>query len=139
MILLAVSIAAASRPAHPSCASRAAPICARARSLEPWIRELAAGCLDAKRDVGELDVVDDFAAQVATKVACEVNGFPKEDGDMLTELVKRFFKRDPEVVCVILTAAGEKSFCTGMDVSDVATGDAKGTGEMDRESAPGSS
>ena len=53
---------------------------ARARQLEPWIRELDAGCLDAKRDVGELDVVDDFAAQVATKAACEVNGFPKEDG-----------------------------------------------------------
>ena len=70
---------------------------ARARSLEPWIRELAAGCLDAKRDVGTLDVVDDFAAQVATKVACEVNGFPKQDGDMLTELVRRFFARDPEV------------------------------------------
>lgn len=70
---------------------------ARARTLEPWIRSLAAECLDAKRDVGELDVVDDFAAQVATKVACEVNGFPKEDGDMLTELVRRFFRRDPEV------------------------------------------
>jgi hypothetical protein len=70
---------------------------ARARKLEPWIRELAAGCLDAKRDAGELDVVDDFAAQVATKVACEVNGFPAEDGDMLTELVRRFFKREPGV------------------------------------------
>ena len=45
-------------------------------------------------------------------------------------------KRDPAVVCVILTAAGEKSFCTGMDVTDVATGDARGTGTMDRDSAP---
>jgi cytochrome P450 len=70
---------------------------ARARELEPWIRELAAECLDAKRDVGTIDVVDDFAAQVATKVACEVNGFPKEDGEHLTELVRRFFARDPEV------------------------------------------
>ena len=70
---------------------------ARARQLEPWIRELAAGCLDAKRDAGELDVVDDFAAQVATKVACEVNGFPKEDGDLLTDLVRRFFARSPGV------------------------------------------
>ncbi len=70
---------------------------ARARTLEPWIRELAAGCLDAAREKGRLDVVDDFAAQVATKVACEVNGFPKEDGDMLTELVRRFFARDPEI------------------------------------------
>jgi len=70
---------------------------ARARELEPFIRDLAAGCLDAKRDAGELDVVDDFAAQVATKVACQVNGFPEEDGDRLTELVRRFFARDPNV------------------------------------------
>ena len=45
-------------------------------------------------------------------------------------------KRDPEVVCVILTAAGEKAFCTGMDIADVATGEARGTGEMDRDTAP---
>ena len=70
---------------------------ARARELEPFIREIATGCLDARRDAGELDVIDDFAAQVATKVACEVNGFPKEDGDLLTDLVRRFFKRDPGV------------------------------------------
>lgn len=69
----------------------------RVRELEPWIRELAVGCLDAKRDAGEIDVIEDFAAQVATKVACEVNGFPKEDGDLLTDLVRRFFGRDPEV------------------------------------------
>ena len=34
-------------------------------------------------------------------------------------------KTDPAVVCVILTGAGEKAFCTGMDVADVATGDAR--------------
>jgi len=45
-------------------------------------------------------------------------------------------KGDGEVVCVIVTAAGEKSFCTGMDIADVAGGDAKGTGTMDRKSAP---
>lgn len=28
---------------------------------------------------------------------------------------------DPEIVCAILTGAGEKAFCTGMDVADVAT------------------
>lgn len=70
---------------------------ARARKLEPWIRDIAAGCLDARREAGSLDIVGDFAAQVATKAACEVNGFPKEDGDLLTELVRRFFERDPEV------------------------------------------
>ncbi len=34
-------------------------------------------------------------------------------------------KKDPEVVCVILTGAGEKAFCTGMDVADVADGKAR--------------
>lgn len=45
-------------------------------------------------------------------------------------------KTDGDVVCVIVTGAGEKAFCTGMDVADVASGDAKSTGNLDRESAP---
>jgi len=34
-------------------------------------------------------------------------------------------KRDPEVVCVIVTGAGDRAFCTGMDVADVAGGKAR--------------
>jgi enoyl-CoA hydratase/carnithine racemase len=34
-------------------------------------------------------------------------------------------KKDPAVVCVIVTGAGEKAFCTGMDVADVADGRAR--------------
>jgi enoyl-CoA hydratase/carnithine racemase len=34
-------------------------------------------------------------------------------------------KRDPAVVCVIVTGAGERAFCTGMDVADVADGSAR--------------
>ena len=34
-------------------------------------------------------------------------------------------KRDPEVVCAIVTGAGDKAFCTGMDVADVAEGTAR--------------
>jgi E-phenylitaconyl-CoA hydratase len=45
-------------------------------------------------------------------------------------------KTDPEVVCAIVTGAGEKAFCTGMDVADVASGEAKGTGTVSREDAP---
>ncbi len=45
-------------------------------------------------------------------------------------------KKDPAVVCVILTAAGEKSFCTGMDVADVADGSARGTASLDRKDSP---
>ena len=46
-------------------------------------------------------------------------------------------KRDPDVVCAILTGAGDKAFCTGMDVADVASGDAaRKTGRVPREEAP---
>jgi E-phenylitaconyl-CoA hydratase len=48
-------------------------------------------------------------------------------------------KRDPEVVCVIVTGAEEKALCTGMDVADVASGEAKRSpeaAEMKREEQP---
>jgi E-phenylitaconyl-CoA hydratase len=45
-------------------------------------------------------------------------------------------KSDPDVVCAIVTGAGEKAFCTGMDVADVASGEAKGSGQVSREDAP---
>jgi E-phenylitaconyl-CoA hydratase len=45
-------------------------------------------------------------------------------------------KSDGDVVCAIVTGAGEKSFCTGMDVADVASGAAKGSGTVSREEAP---
>jgi enoyl-CoA hydratase/carnithine racemase len=45
-------------------------------------------------------------------------------------------KTDPEVVCAIVTGAGEKAFCTGMDISDVASGDARDSGTVSREDAP---
>ena len=35
-------------------------------------------------------------------------------------------KADSEVVCIVVTGAGEKAFCTGMDVADVASGEATG-------------
>lgn len=43
-------------------------------------------------------------------------------------------KANPEVVCVIVTGAGEKAFCTGMDVADVADGSARDeAARMERE------
>ena len=57
---------------------------------------------------------------------------------MATELRAAWdvIKSDPEVVCAIVTGAGEKAFCTGMDVADVASGEAKGSGQVSREDAP---
>jgi enoyl-CoA hydratase/carnithine racemase len=34
-------------------------------------------------------------------------------------------REDPEIVCAIVTGAGEKAFCSGMDVADVASGEAQ--------------
>jgi (E)-benzylidenesuccinyl-CoA hydratase len=45
-------------------------------------------------------------------------------------------KADAEVVSVVVTGAGEKAFCTGMDVADVASGAARGSGAVSREDAP---
>jgi enoyl-CoA hydratase/carnithine racemase len=43
-------------------------------------------------------------------------------------------KRDPAVSCVIVTGAGERAFCTGMDVADVADGSARAeAARMERE------
>jgi len=41
--------------------------------------------------------------------------------------LRRFWadvKADPEVVCIVLTGAGDKALCTGMDIADVASGEA---------------
>jgi len=43
---------------------------------------------------------------------------------------------DGEVVCIILTGAGEKAFCTGMDVADVASGEARSTAAEDVDDPP---
>jgi E-phenylitaconyl-CoA hydratase len=47
--------------------------------------------------------------------------------DMALELRRAWedVKTDGDVVCVIVTGAGEKAFCTGMDVADVADGKAR--------------
>jgi len=45
-------------------------------------------------------------------------------------------KADPEVVCVIVTGAGEKAFCTGFDVASVASGDTAGQERVEYEDSP---
>ena len=44
---------------------------------------------------------------------------------------------DPDVVVVIVTGAGDRAFCTGMDVADVASGEAaRDSGRTSREDSP---
>jgi enoyl-CoA hydratase/carnithine racemase len=45
-------------------------------------------------------------------------------------------KRDPAVICAIVTGAGDKALCTGMDVADVASGAALGEGPVDEADPP---
>ncbi len=63
------------------------------------------------------------------------NAFNRRMADELQQAWSAI-KRDPEVVCVVLTGAGERAFCTGMDVAEVASGDAAETAEADRASSP---
>jgi cytochrome P450 len=65
------------------------------RGLEPAIRSLASACLDRAAPRGGCDVLADFASQISVKVACRVTGVPQEDGDLMNELVWRFFSRKP--------------------------------------------
>ena len=56
---------------------------------------------------------------------------------MATELRRAWeaVKSDPDVTCVILTGAGEKALCTGVDVTSVAEGGG-GQGQVPREEVP---
>jgi len=45
-------------------------------------------------------------------------------------------KSDPAVVCVIVTGAGEKAFCTGADVSEVAQSDTQARASESMEESP---
>lgn len=45
-------------------------------------------------------------------------------------------KADPDVVCVVLTGAGEKALCTGYDVTDVASGGTVGQEKVGYDESP---
>jgi enoyl-CoA hydratase/carnithine racemase len=45
-------------------------------------------------------------------------------------------KTAPDITCAILTGAGEKAFCTGMDVTAASDDESRETGNMGREDAP---
>jgi len=83
-------------------------------------------------------VVEDRVATITLNRPDRHNAITAQMGDDLG-LAWAEVKRDPAVVCVILTGAGEKALCTGMDVADVASGKAERSediAEMDREAQP---
>jgi cytochrome P450 len=62
-------------------------------SLEERVRELARGRLDALAPQGRFDVARDYTAPVVVMVACEILGFPSEQGPALASIVNRSSKR----------------------------------------------
>ncbi len=60
------------------------------------------------------------------------------DYEMTQELRRLWgeIKADPEVVCVIVTGAGEKAFCTGWDISSTAAGESQQFAKLARQEAP---
>lgn len=60
------------------------------------------------------------------------------DFDMAMELKQLWaeVKADPEVVCAIVTGAGDKAFCTGWDISSTAAGESQRFANLPRQEAP---
>ncbi len=79
--------------------------------------------------------VEDGVATIVLNRPEKHNAFNAQMADELS-LAWRTLHESPEVVCAILTGSGEKSFCTGMDVADVASGRSLDSGRVGREDAP---
>lgn len=57
---------------------------------------------------------------------------------MMTELDAAWheIKADDDIVTVVVTAAGDKAFCTGMDLSDLNAGEAEAIGDLPMHESP---
>lgn len=76
--------------------------------------------------------VDDRVATITLNRPDRHNAFDATMGRELRQVWEEV-KRDPAVVCVIVTGAGEKAFCTGMDLAAVADGSAREQARAERE------
>jgi E-phenylitaconyl-CoA hydratase len=79
--------------------------------------------------------VSDGIARITLNRPERHNAFNEKMASELREAWKTV-QNSGDVVCAILSAAGEKAFCTGMDVADVASGDARSSGRVARAEAP---
>ena len=69
-----------------------------------WVRQL----FDEAGD--EIDIVKDLGTPIAVRVACRLMGVSNEDGRVLGQQTRRFFRRDPEIAGITpdgLAAMGE--------------------------------
>ncbi|MDJ0785301.1 MAG: cytochrome P450 [Myxococcota bacterium] len=67
------------------------------RKLVPEIQAIVDESWARVEGKDEVDLFNEFAAEVSVKVACLANGFPMEDADRLNALVWRFFGREEGV------------------------------------------
>lgn len=78
------------------------------------------------------------AERIATITLDNPGALNAFDNEMCVEL-KRIWadvEANPEIACAILTGAGERAFCTGWDVTSLATGESPKLVPGDRWSAP---
>jgi len=66
-------------------------------NLEPQVRAQVRGLLSRALPTGRMDAIADLAGQISVQVACAVIGLPSEDGPMLSDVVTRYFSREPGV------------------------------------------
>lgn len=64
--------------------------------MEGYIRGAAVELLEAGRERGTLDIVQDFAMPFATRVAAEIIGVPAGDMTSMIDWMNRFFAHDPD-------------------------------------------
>jgi len=83
-------------PTHTELRSKIAPFFTpgKVRKLSAQIQGFVDDAWARVADQEEVDLFNDFAAEVSVKVACLANGFPMEDADQLNKLVWRFFARE---------------------------------------------
>lgn len=79
--------------------------------------------------------VDEGVATITLNRPRQYNAFTRGMAGELREAWGEV-KADPAIRCVVLTGAGEKALCTGMDVTDVASGEHVGEGEDRLEGSP---
>jgi len=64
--------------------------------LEPFVRALAVELLEAARERGEMDVMNDFSVPFSTRIAARLIGVPTPEVPAMVDWVRRFFQHDPD-------------------------------------------